>query len=157
MRHMGWVRRWEERTDAKDRDRRQLELKQDQLRLQEDSLRRAIPVEPIMGPDKTPVTVSVRASGSSLDVSGGSGDVYGFGIAIEMLAGLVGFVSWLRYRGGYAVWLRAPGRRTAKYRHGSELEALTAVAGVVYLVRTTGASGVGLKKARWFMRRRRRP
>jgi hypothetical protein len=156
MRHMGWVRRWEERTDAKDRNRRQRELKQDQLTLQEDLLRRTIPVEPIMGPDKTPVTVSVRASGPSLDVSGGFGDVYGFGIAIELLAGFVGFASWLRYRGGYAVWVQAPGRRTAKYRHGSELEALTAVADVVNLVQTTGASGIGLKNARWFMRRRLR-
>ena len=104
------MRRWEERTDAKDRDRRQLELKQDQLRLQEDSLRRAIPAEPIMGPDKTPVTVSVRASGSSLDVSGGSGDVYDFGVAIELLAAFVGFVTWLRWR---RVCRVAPGARTS--------------------------------------------
>jgi hypothetical protein len=63
MRHMGWVRRWEERTDAKDRNRRQRELEQDQLRLQEDLLRRTIPVEPIMGPDKTPLTVSCASWG----------------------------------------------------------------------------------------------
>ena len=140
---MGWVKRWEERITAKDRERRQLDR-------EKASLWRLIPSEPVKGPDNVPVIVFVQESGSE---PGWSGDPLGVGAAIDMLWE---FVGWLRYRGGFAVGLQAPGYRTKKYRYGSELEALVAVTGVVDLVRTTGASGAGLRKARWFMRGRRR-
>lgn len=138
---MGWVQRWADRTNAKDRARRQMDL-------EKDSLRRAIPVEPVTDPDNVAVAVAVRESGAPPNMSGEPAAA-----AIEILWG---FVAMLRYRDGFSVWLQAPGYRTVKLRHRSELEALAAVAGVVDRVRTTGATGVGLRQSPWFMRRRRR-
>lgn len=93
---MGWVQRREQRTNAKDRDRRELDL-------QKEPLRRTIPAEAVSGPGKVPVIVSVEEAGSgpSLGV-----DPQGVGARDRNTMGDRGLVALSRWVCGVATGAR---------------------------------------------------
>jgi hypothetical protein len=65
----------------------------------------ALPIDPVSGPDRIPVSIHVRQSGMS---SGFAGDPQGYGVTVKLLLDVAG---WIRFRGGHTVWVEAPGYR----------------------------------------------
>jgi len=101
----------------------------------------ALPIDPVSGPDRIPVSIHVRQSGMS---PGFAGDPQGYGVTVKLLLDVAG---WIRFRGGHTVWVEAPGYRRQRRRHANQAAALDEAHRLIAQIQRNGVAGLDLRRS----------